>query len=83
MVFILSFKKYTPTPLDNNSCVYLILSNVLLENLDISLVKIKSNLCLLASSIILKNSSRFLTCVPDIPSSIYEPINSQLGTLLI
>jgi len=80
---MLSFKKYTPTPFAKSSCVYIILSNVLLENLDISFVSIKSKLCFLASSIIFKKFSLFLTCVPDIPSSMYEPINSQLGILLI
>ena len=59
------------------------LSNVFLENLDISLVNIKSNLFNLESLIIFKNDSLFNTLVPVIPSSIYFPLYSQLIFLLI
>ena len=54
----------------NNSLVYLILSKVFLENLDISFVIIRSNLFCLASFIILKKLVLFKIDVPVIPSSI-------------
>ena len=69
-LFKLSDKKYTITPCFNKYSVYLILSTVFLENLEISFVNIKSIFPKVASSIIFKKESRFLTAVPLIPSSI-------------
>ena len=68
-VFIFSFSNIIPIPRAFSSRTYFNVSTVFRAKRDIDLVRIRSIFRFRHSLIISINSSRFLSCVPEIPSS--------------